>query len=170
MFGPEPRLIIVGAVHIAIPLVTFAKGLGFRVIVVDARSAFATPQRFPHADEVIVEWPSRALERLRPDAETHVVIVTHDDKVDVPALQVALAHPTRYVGILGSRGHQAQRASALLERGVPAEELARIHGPVGLRIGAVGPDEIAVGIMAEVVAVRHGVDTGSAVQSMAATR
>jgi xanthine dehydrogenase accessory factor len=169
VFGPQPRLIVVGAVHIAIPLVTFGKALGFHTVVVDARATFATRERFPHVDDLIVEWPSRALERLQPDAETYVVIVTHDDKVDVPALQVALAAPTRYVGILGSRGHQAQRAAALVDRGVPAEQLTRIHGPAGLRIGAVGPDEIAIGIMAEVVAARHGVDTGQAARSMVAS-
>lgn len=162
VFGPRPRLIVVGAVHIAIPVVTFAKALGFHTVVVDARAAFATAERFPHADEVIVEWPSRALSRLAPDSETCVVIVTHDDKVDVPSLEVAVAGPARYVGILGSRSHQAQRVQALVERGVTPEQLARIHGPIGLRIGAVGPDEIAVGIMAEIVAVRHGVDIGLA--------
>jgi xanthine dehydrogenase accessory factor len=165
VFGPRPRLIVVGAVHLAIPLVTFAKALGFHTVVVDARAAFATRERFPHADELIVEWPSRALERLQVDSETCVVIVTHDDKVDVPSLQVALAGPARYVGILGSRGHQAQRVAALVGLGVPAEQLARIHSPVGLRIGAVGPDEIALAIMAEVVAVRHGADLGSVTAS-----
>jgi xanthine dehydrogenase accessory factor len=160
VFPPLPRLIIVGAVHIAIPLVTFSKTLGFRTIVVDARSAFATRERFPHADELIVEWPSTAMEKLGLDEATYVVIVTHDDKLDVPALQAALAGPARYIGILGSTTTYAKRVQALRQSGITDEQLMRIHAPVGLDVGAVGPDEIAFSIMAEVVAVRHGLDTG----------
>ncbi len=153
---PLPRLIIVGAVHIAIPLVTFAKTLGFRAIVVDARSAFATRERFPHADELMVEWPSTAMEKLGLDEATHIVIMTHDDKLDIPALQAALASPARYVGILGSSKTHAKRVQALKQLGVTDEQLARIHAPIGLDMGAVGPEEIALSIMAEVVAARHG--------------
>jgi xanthine dehydrogenase accessory factor len=156
---PLPRLIIVGAVHIAIPLVTFAKTLGFRTVVVDARSAFATRERFPHADELIVEWPSTAMSRLGLDEATYVVVVTHDDKLDLPALQSALASPARYIGVLGSTVAHTQRVQALKQLGIADEQLARIHAPIGLDVGAIGPEEIALSIMAEVVAVRHGFNT-----------
>ena len=157
VFPPLPRLIIVGAVHIAIPLVTFAKTLGFHTIVLDARSAFATRERFPHADELIVEWPFTAMARLSLDEATYVVVVTHDDKLDIPALQAALASPARYIGILGSTTSHAKRIQALKQLGVTDEQLARIHAPIGLDVGAVGPEEIALSIMSEVVAVRHGI-------------
>jgi len=160
IFAPLPRLIIVGAVHMAIPLVTFARTLGFRTIVVDARAAFATRERFPHADELIVEWPFTALSRLGLDEATYVVAMTHDDKLDIPALQAALASPARYIGILGSKKTHAKRVQALKQLGLPDEQLARIHAPIGLDMGAVGPDEIALSIMAEVVAVRHGLVPG----------
>jgi xanthine dehydrogenase accessory factor len=162
VFAPMSRLIVVGAVHIAIPLVTFAKTLDLHTVVVDARSAFATTERFPHADELIVEWPSAALARLRPDPATCIVIVTHDDKMDIPALEFAVNSPAGYIGILGSRGHHADRVRAMVEHGVTPEQLARIHAPVGLNIGAVGPVEIALAVMAEIVAVSHGVGTGTA--------
>jgi xanthine dehydrogenase accessory factor len=154
---PPPRLVIVGAVHIAIPLVTLAKAVNFRTIVVDARSAFATPERFPHADELIVEWPAAALQKLQLDPATYVVCLSHDDKQDNPALQVALASPARYVGALGSRKTHATRLEGLRELGVPEEDLGRIHAPVGLMLGGRYPEEIALAIMAEIVAVRHGV-------------
>jgi xanthine dehydrogenase accessory factor len=159
VFPPLPRLIVVGAVHIAIPLVTFAKTLGFRTIVLDARSAFATRARFPHADELTVEWPSTAMSRLGLDEATYVVIVTHDDKLDIPALQAALASPARYIGILGSTTAHARRVQSLKQLGITDQQLARIRAPIGLDVGAVGPEEIALSIMAEVVAVRHGLDT-----------
>ncbi len=158
VFAPPARLVVVGAVHIAIPLVTYARTLGMRTIVVDPRTAFATRERFPHADELIVEWPQEVLEALCLDPASYVVIVTHDDKIDSPALQAALASPARYVGILGSRKTHAKRVQALKELGVPEDQLARIHAPIGLAIGAVGPEEIALSILAEVVAVRHGVE------------
>lgn len=154
---PPPRLIIVGAVHIAIPLVTFAKTLGFRTIVIDARSAFATRERLPHVDELIVEWPSTALKALDLDEATYVVVLSHDEKLDTPALQVALQSPARYVGALGSRKTHAKRVQALQELGIGAEQLARIHTPIGLDLGGQVPEEIALAIMAEIVAVRHNV-------------
>lgn len=159
VFPPLPRLIVVGAVHIAIPLVTFAKTLGFRTLVVDARSAFATRERFPHADELIIEWPATVLEKLRLDEATYIVIVTHDDKLDVPALQVALATPARYVGILGSTTTHAKRIEELKQLGLTAEQLARIHAPIGLAMGAIGPQEIALSIISEIVTVSHGIGT-----------
>ena len=153
---PPPRLVIVGAVHIAIPLITIARALNFRTIVIDARSAFATSERFPHADELIVDWPATALEKLQPDPATYVVCLSHDDKLDNPALQTALASPACYVGALGSRQTHANRLEALRELGVPESNLERIHAPIGLNLGGRYPEEIALAIMAEIVAVRHG--------------
>lgn len=154
---PSPRLVIVGASHIAIPLVSLAKALDYRTIVVDARSAFATRERFPHADELIVDWPSDALNKLHLDAATCVVCLSHDDKQDVAALLEALKSEARYIGVLGSKVTQAKRLEALREEGVDEEHFQRIHGPVGLKIGAKQPAEIAVSIMAEIVATQHGV-------------
>jgi xanthine dehydrogenase accessory factor len=153
---PPPRLVIVGAVHIAIPLVTFGKALGFHTVVIDARSAFATPERFGHADELIVTWPSHALEGLNLDAGAYVVVLSHDEKLDNPALRVALESPAPYIGALGSRKTHAKRVGALKEMGVSDAQLARIHAPIGLNLGARSPEEIALAIMAEIVAVRHG--------------
>jgi xanthine dehydrogenase accessory factor len=157
VLAPLPRLIIIGAVHIAIPLVTIARALNFHTIVIDARSAFATRERFPLADDLIVEWPSTALEKLRLDETTYVVCLSHDDKLDNPALKEALSHNTRYIGALGALGTHEKRKIALREMGVPAEDIARIHAPVGLNLGAKQPEEIALSIMAEVMAARHGV-------------
>jgi xanthine dehydrogenase accessory factor len=152
---PPDRLIIVGAVHIAVPLVTMAAATGYRTTVVDARPAFATRERFPHADDLILARPADVLAEHVPDRSTDVVVLTHDDRVDIPALRQALRSPARYIGILGSRSHHAQRVTALRERGVTEPELARIHAPIGLPIGAVGPEEIAVAVLAELVATRH---------------
>jgi xanthine dehydrogenase accessory factor len=156
VYPPPPRLVIVGAVHIAVPLVAFARTLGFHTIVVDARSAFATEERFGHADELIVSWPAKALEALTLDQATYVVVLSHDEKLDNPALCIALQSPARYVGALGSRKTHAKRVKALKEMGVTGEQLARIHAPIGLNLGARTPEEIALAIMAEIVAVRCG--------------
>ncbi|HNR02300.1 MAG TPA: XdhC family protein [Anaerolineaceae bacterium] len=155
---PPPRLIIIGASHIAIPLVSLAKTLEYRTIVVDARSAFATRERFPHADELIVGWPSEVLQQLKPDAATCVVALSHDDKLDNPALLYAITSEARYIGALGSRTTNAKRLEALREEGAKEEELKRIHAPVGLKIGARQPAEIALSIMAEIVATAHNID------------
>lgn len=153
---PPPRLVIVGAVHIAIPLVSFAKTLGFHTVVVDARSAFATPERFGHADELIIGWPIETLHKLGVDEASYLVVLSHDEKLDNPALYAALNSPARYVGALGSRKTHAKRVAALKEMGVGDEQLARIHTPIGLDLGARTPDEIALAIMAEIMAVRRG--------------
>jgi xanthine dehydrogenase accessory factor len=158
--APPPRLVIIGAVHIAIPLVRIAKTLDFTTIVVDPRSAFATRDRFPGVDELLVEWPSSALEKLRPDASTFVVCLSHDDKIDLPALQSALDTPAPYIGVLGSRQTHARRLAALREAGVTDEKLDRIHAPIGLDLGARSPEEIALAIMAEIVASQHGASPG----------
>jgi xanthine dehydrogenase accessory factor len=158
VYPSPPHLVIVGAVHTAIPLTTCAKELGFRVTVVDPRTAFATPERFPHADELVIAWPDEALPNLRLDRSTYVAVLTHDPKLDNPAVRVALEHPVRYVGALGSPKTQAKRKQALRDEGVSDEALARIHGPIGLPINAKTPAEIAVAILAEMIAVRRKKD------------
>jgi xanthine dehydrogenase accessory factor len=154
-YAPPPTMYIVGAVHIAIPLVTYAKTLGFRTVVVDARGAFATSERFAHADELIMAWPDEVLEG-KLNSNSYVVLLTHDPKLDDPALKVALPSPARYVGALGSPKTHEKRLVRLREDGVPEEQLARLHAPIGIKIGAITPEEIAVSIIAEIVAARHG--------------
>jgi xanthine dehydrogenase accessory factor len=154
---PVPRLIIIGASHIAIPLVALANTLDFQTIVVDARSAFATRERFPHADELIVGWPTKELEKLNIDAATCVVCLSHDDKQDNPSLLYAVNSDARYIGALGSRVTTAKRMTELREEGATEEQLARIHAPIGLKIGSRSPAEIALSIMAEIVATAHDI-------------
>lgn len=155
IFLPPPRLIVVGAVHITSTLTRLAHEVGFRVVVCDARDRFATPERFPEVDELILGWPSEVLSQLELDDQSYVVVVTHDAKLDNPALVAALASPAPYVGALGSRRTHARRAAALEEAGVSADDLARIHAPIGLDIGASTPQEIALSIIAEVVSARN---------------
>lgn len=154
-YPAPPTMFIVGAVHIAIPLVMFARALGFRTVVIDARGVFATPERFAHADELISAWPDEALAG-RLNSSSFVVLLTHDPKLDDPALKVALPSPARYVGALGSPKTHAKRVERLRADGLAEEQIARLHAPVGLKIGAATPEEIAVSIIAEVVAARHG--------------
>ncbi len=158
-FPPPPSLIIVGAGHIAIPLTTFAKTLNYRVVVIDARAAFATRERFPHADELIVAWPDEVLEKMDLNPSTSVAVLTHDPKFDEPTLKVVLARRVGYIGAIGSRKTGAERAERLKQQGVTGEQLSRIHGPIGLNIGATAPEEMALAIMAEIVATRHGKDS-----------
>ena len=152
---PPPRLYVVGAAHTAIPLVTFARILGFHTVVTDARAAFATRERFAHADELIVRWPADVLAAAGLDGGSYIVVLTHDPKIDNPALAVAVASPARYVGALGARRTHATRVAALRELGVRDEQIARIHAPIGLAIGARRPEEIAVSIIAEIVSVMN---------------
>lgn len=154
--APRPQLIVVGAVHAAIPLVRFARELGFRTVVVDPRTAFATAERFADADELVQEWPDRAFARLRLDETTYVALLSHDLKLDLPALEAVLPTRVRYVGALGSKKTHAKRVAALAERGVPEARIARIHSPIGLPLGGRRPEEIALSIIAEIVAVSHG--------------
>ncbi len=153
---PPAELIVVGAVHVAIHLVHFARQLGLRTVVVDARSAFATAERFPHADELVVEWPADYLARTRLHDNTFCVFLTHDEKLDNPALRVALEANVRYVGALGSTRTHAKRVAALRETGLTDEQIDRVHAPVGLDLGGRRPEEIALAIAAELVAVRNG--------------
>jgi xanthine dehydrogenase accessory factor len=155
LFEPSPRLIMVGAVHIAQRLAPIAGLAGFDVTIVDPRGAFATAARFPDV-RLVNEWPDRALTELGLDTATAVVTLTHDPKVDDPALVAALRSPAFYIGALGSQKTQAKRRDRMKEHGFTDADLARIHAPVGLSIGAVSPGEIAVSIMAEIVSVRRG--------------
>lgn len=152
---PSPRLVIIGGVHIAIPLVTFAKALGFRAILVDPREAFGNAKRFPHADEIVSEWPDRALEKLAPNASTAVAVLTHDPKLDDPALVAALRSPAFYVGALGSRRTHEKRRVRLLAGGMTEAELSRLHAPIGLDLGGRSPEEIALAAIAQIVAARN---------------
>lgn len=149
---PSPRLVITGAVHIAQALAPMARLAGLDVILVDPRTAFATPERFPNVT-LHAEWPDIVLPTLRIDAFTAVAALTHDPKIDDPALIEALGRDAFYVGALGSRRTHATRLDRLAEKGVPREALARIHAPIGLDIGAATPSEIAVSILAEIIAV-----------------
>ena len=153
--APRPRLILVGAVHVAQALASMAGGLGMDVTVIDPRGGFATPERFPGV-ALLDLWPDEALEKLAPDRHTAVVTLSHETRIDDPALHAALSGPAFYVGALGSRRTQAARRERLGARGHDAETLGRLHGPVGLAIGAIGPQEIALSIMAEIVAVGRG--------------
>ncbi len=151
---PAPPLIIVGAVHIAGELLHFARRLGFRTYLVDPRTAFATPERFPHVDVLITRWPDEALPEIGLTADTSVVVVTHDPKLDDPALLLALPSPASYVGALGSPKTHARRVQRLLAAGLTDDQVSRLHAPIGLNIGGRTPAEIALSIVAEIVAVR----------------
>jgi len=156
VFGPPPRLLVYGAVDVAEALCRAAKLLGWRTIVADARARFATPERIPSADELLVAWPEEALELVRPDLGTAILVLTHDDKFDLPMLTAALESDAFYVGALGSRRNQERRRGLLLEAGVPEADLDRINGPAGLDIGAESPAETALSMLAEILAVRAG--------------
>jgi xanthine dehydrogenase accessory factor len=158
-YAPPPRMLIFGAVDFTAALVRVAKVLGYRVTVCDAREVFATTQRFPLADEVIVDWPHRLLER---DGESlgprdAVCVLTHDHKFDVPAIQAALRTKVGYLGAMGSRRTSTERDARLRDEGVTDEELTRIQAPIGLDLGARTPEETAVAICAEIIAQRTGV-------------
>jgi len=150
------HLVIVGAIHIAIPLHRLAKLMGYRVTVVDARSKFATKERFPEADELIVAWPDEAMAKLTLDNSTYVVILTHDPKFDLPALRSVLGKEVGYIGAIGSRKTNQNRFDTLRGEGFTEEQIARVHGPIGLDLGARGAEETALGILAEITATRFG--------------
>ena len=158
VFAPPPRMIIFGAVDFTRALASVAKVLGYRVVVCDARAVFATRQRFPMADEVVNEWPNRYLEKVGDElgARDAVCVLTHDSKFDVPAIVGSLATRVGYLGAMGSRKTHARRTERLREAGVTDDELARIHAPIGLDIGARTPEETAVSICAEIIGARTG--------------
>ncbi|MFK0110705.1 XdhC family protein [Streptomyces sp. NPDC091217] len=151
----RPRMLVFGAVDFAAALSQAGRFLGYRVTVCDARPVFATPARFPHADEVVVDWPHRYLGRTPLDARTAVCVLTHDPKFDVPVLREALALPVGYVGAMGSRRTHDHRMRLLREAGVSDEQLARLRSPIGLDLGARSPEETAVSVVAEILATRH---------------
>ncbi|HEY2209274.1 MAG TPA: XdhC family protein [Gaiellaceae bacterium] len=153
---PPPRLFVYGAADTAEALCAAAKLLGWRTIVADARPRFATPERIPSADELLLLWPDEALAHISPDAATAIVVLTHDDKFDLPLVRAALATEAFYLGWLGSRRNQERRRGLLVEEGVAEDDLERVHGPAGLDLGAASPEETAVSILAEILAVRAG--------------
>ena len=156
VLGPPPRLLVVGAIDTAEELCRAAKALGWRTAVIDPRPALATRDRLPSPDELTVAWP----DELEADGDTAVVVLTHEERLDVPALTKALAGDAFYVGAIGSRRTQAKRRERLLEAGLEEEQLERLAGPAGLDLGAHSPAEMAVSILAEVLAVRAGRDGG----------
>jgi len=153
-YGPPPRLLVYGAVDTAEALCRGAKLLGWTAIVADARATFLTPERMPTADVLIPKWPQEAIAEVAPDHQTAIVVLTHDDKFDEPALIAALETEAFYIGALGSRRNQERRRERLLEAGVAEEQLTRIVGPCGLDIGADTQEETALSILSEILAVR----------------
>jgi xanthine dehydrogenase accessory factor len=164
-YAPRPRMIVFGAIDFASAVARVGSFLGYRVTVCDARPVFATAKRFPDADEVVVQWPHRYLTEAvaggEVDARTVICVLTHDPKFDVPLLEIALRTPLGYLGAMGSRRTHQDRLDRLRERGLTEDELARLHAPIGLDIGARTPEETAVSIAAEIIAQRWG---GSGVQ------
>jgi xanthine dehydrogenase accessory factor len=155
-FPVRPRLIVVGAVQVAIPLVALARQLGYETVVIDGRAAFATPERFPDVDRLIVGWPDEVADEIGLGPSDTVAVLTHDVKFDEPAIIEALRRGCRYVGAVGSRKTQADRRTRLMAAGVSADELSRLRGPIGLDLGGRAPAETALAIIAEIVADRHG--------------
>ena len=156
VFAARPRLVVVGAGQIAIPLVAMARALGYETIVVDGRAAFATRERFPDVDRLIVGWPDEAADEIGLGPADAMAILSHDAKFDEPAITTGFAHGCRYIGVIGSRQTQAERRERLAAAGVRPEDLARLHGPIGLDLGGREPAETAMSIMAEIVAERYG--------------
>ena len=155
-YAPRPRMIVFGAIDFAAAVARIGSFLGYRVTVCDARRTFATAKRFPEADEVVVEWPHRYLANTEVDERTVVCVLTHDPKFDVPLLEVALRMPLAYLGAMGSRRTNDDRALRLKELGFSEEDLARLHAPIGLDVGGRTPEETAVSIAAEIISARWG--------------
>lgn len=160
-FAPKPNMYIFGAIDFTRAMVHVAQDLGYRVVVVDARPVFATRQRFPHADDVVVGWPDEFLANAPVDERTAIVVLTHDPKFDIPLLRIALRTRAGYIGAMGSRRTHAERVEELRKAGVTDRELERINAPIGLDIGARTPQETAISIAAEIVALRAGRKGGS---------
>jgi xanthine dehydrogenase accessory factor len=155
-FTPRPRMLVFGAIDFAGAVASIGRFLGYHVTVCDARGRFATPARFPDADEVVVAWPHRYLAETTVDSRTVICVLTHDPKFDVPVLEVALRTEAAYVGVMGSRRTHEDRLARLREAGVREDELARLRSPIGLDLGARTPQETAVSIAAEILLERHG--------------
>lgn len=160
-YPPPPQLIVFGAVHVAQPLARYARDLGYLVTVIDARRTLATRERFPDVDRLLVAWPDDAFADLDIHASTAIAILTHDPKFDEPALLGALETPARYIGAVGSRKTNANRRERLIGNGVSADDLARVHGPIGLDIGGQSPEEMAISILGEIIATRYGRSGGA---------
>jgi xanthine dehydrogenase accessory factor len=165
VFGPPPQLVVLGAVDVAESLCALAGRLGWRTVVADTRAKLATRERIPSADELLVGWPDEVLGRIGLDADSAVVVLTHDEKLDIPALLAALRSPAFYVGALGSRRAQAARRERLLEAGLDEAALEGLSGPSGLDLGASTPPETALSILAEAVATRAGRSGGRLAES-----
>ncbi len=155
---PGPQLILVGGVHVAMPLQAFARELGFRVALIDPRQVFATRERFPDVEQILLSYPDKALQQLGLDSNSYLAVLTHDPKIDDPALLTALPGPAPYVGVLSSPRTHRQRLQRLHAAGLTPAQTARIRTPIGLEIGSRTPAEIALSIMAEIVSVRSGAD------------
>jgi xanthine dehydrogenase accessory factor len=155
-FAPPPRMLVFGAIDFAAAVARIGVFLGYRVTVCDARPVFATPKRFPESVEVVVDWPHRFLQNTEVDRRTVICVLTHDPKFDVPLLEVALRTPAAYIGAMGSRRTHDERHKQLRETGLDEAELARLRSPIGLDLGARTPEEVAVSIAAEIVALRWG--------------
>ncbi len=157
-FAAPPRMLLFGAVDFTLALVRVAKVLGYRVTVCDAREVFATTQRFPLADEVVVDWPDRLLAEVGPDLRRRdaICVLTHDVKFDVPAIVAALRTSVGYIGVMGSRRTHEDRIGRLADAGVTGAEMARLRSPIGLDIGARTPEETAISVMSEIIALRTG--------------
>jgi xanthine dehydrogenase accessory factor len=154
-FAPRPNMYVFGAVDHAAAVARIGTFLGYRVTVCDARARFATRERFPEVDEIVVDWPDEFLRRAPVDERTAICVLTHDHKFDVPLLKVALETPAGYIGAMGARRTTETRNERLLAEGVTEEQLGRIHAPIGLRLGARTPEEVAVAVAAEIVATRR---------------
>jgi xanthine dehydrogenase accessory factor len=155
-FAPPPRMLVFGAIDFAAAVARIGKYLGYHVTVCDARPVFATPKRFPDADEVVCEWPHKFLAGTPVDERTVIAVLTHDPKFDVPLLEVALSTPAAYIGAMGSRRTHDDRLARLRELGVTDEQIARLRSPIGLDLGARTPEETAVSIAAEIIGLRWG--------------
>lgn len=156
VYNPRPHLIIIGGVHVAIPLQAMARTMGFRVSIIDPRRAFASEERFPDVETILHTYPDKALPELGLNRSTYLAVLTHDPKIDDKALTTALPSPAPYIGVLSSGRTHKKRIARLQEAGISDELIARIHTPIGLDIGSREPNEIALGIMAEIIAVRNG--------------
>ena len=157
----KPRMLIVGAVHIAQSLIPMAEQIGYEIVVIDPRTAFANPERFPNI-RIDNRWPIEAMSDLELDARTAVVALSHDPKIDEPTLQAAMDSNVFYIGVLGSKANHAKRLERLAAAGYSQEQLSRVHGPIGLPLGGRSPAEIAVAILAEVIQSRHQPRSGKA--------
>jgi xanthine dehydrogenase accessory factor len=155
---PPPHMVIIGAVHTAIPLIGFATILGYKTTVIDARGTFATEERFPHVDRMIEAWPDEGLSQVVLHPGVAAVVLAHDPKFEDPAMEVLLKSDVGYIGAIGSRATSLERLDRLRGMGFSDADLGRIHGPVGLNLGGKSPEEIALSIVAEIIAVRNGKD------------